>query len=72
MCNYLQYNMLVLEQKTWLLLKPNKQPAAGESVMIYMLSLLLNMQEEFLTSHPAFHLDNVMFPLSPAQEKLQN
>lgn len=54
--------MLVLKQKTWLLLKPNKQPAARESIMIYTLSLLQNMQEEYLTSFPVFYLDNIMFP----------
>lgn len=64
--------MLVLKQKTWLLLKLNKQPAARESIMIYMLSLLQNMQEEFLTSFPVFYLDNIMFPLSSVQGKLQN
>lgn len=62
MRNYLQYSMLVLKQKAWLLLKPNKQPAAGESIMINMLSLLQNMQQEFLTSYSALHLDNAMFP----------
>lgn len=64
--------MLVLKQKTWLLLKPNKQLAARESIMIYTLSLLQNMQEGFLTSFPVFYLDNIMFSLSSIQGKLQN